>query len=323
MEPSAEEKGKDNRAANLLADAEGRIGMPWRVLLGWMSFVAGLGLAVAVALTAAGYGFPTLAQQVMLAAVTSGVAVPLIYLLRRYADRRPWSGLGLTALPAGVPYALLGAGLLFAMTAAALALGSLLGWLRVTGLHLPAETLLVILVNVPIAFFYEAFPEELAFRGYIYRNLNTRLPRWLALVLQVVLFVLAPVALLAMLIAAGLGSWDSLTAEYILTLIFFGTALQLSRILSGNLWMCIGYHLAWLETVRYIVVPGDGAIVEVEYLSTNGYLLIHIGTIVLSVIALLWWSLRGKKPPVDWKGTEPDEGKGSREFGNKEAKKEA
>ncbi|WP_426445832.1 hypothetical protein ACP26L_20320 [Paenibacillus sp. S-38] len=72
--------------------------------------------------------------------------------------------------------------------------------------------------------------------------------------------------------------------------------------------MCIGYHLAWLESVRYIAVPGDGAITEVEYASPFGYDLVYIGTIVLSVLVLLWWSIRREKPPVDWKAGEPEGG---------------
>ncbi|MCZ8521651.1 MULTISPECIES: CPBP family intramembrane glutamic endopeptidase [Paenibacillus] len=299
-------EGQSGPAGSLLRDGEGRIGMPWRVILGWLSFVAALGLAVAVAQVAESCQLPRTGIQILLAVATTGVAVPLIYLLRRFADRRPWSGLGLSPLPSGLPYLLLGAGLLFAMAGVALLTGSALGWLRVVAFHLPAATLLLILINLPIALFYEALPEELAFRGYIYRNLNTRLPRWLALVLQVIFFVLAPVALIAVLAAAGLATWDAITFEYILTLVVFGTALQLSRILSGNLWMCIGYHLAWLETVRYIVVPDSSAIVEVEYVSTNGYFLVYIGSIVLSVLVLLWWSLRRKQPPVDWNGSTPE-----------------
>lgn len=300
------EEVKTGRFRCLLLNSEGRIRMGWRVILGWLSFVLALGLAIGVAQVAEFYQFPRIAVQLILAVVTTSVAVPLIYLLRRYADRRSWSGLGLSSPPSGLPYLLLGAGLLFAMTGIALLLGYFLGWTRVVGFHLPVETLLVILINLPIAFFYEAFPEEMTFRGYIFRNLNTQLPQWLALLLQVLLFLLAPVVLIAFLFAFGMGSFDTLTFEYILTLVVFGTALQLSRILSGNLWMCIGYHLAWLEMVRYIVVPGEYGIVEVEYLSTNGFYLVYIGSIVLSVLTLLWWARRKKQPPVDWSETMPE-----------------
>ena len=74
--------------------------------------------------------------------------------------------------------------------------------------------------------FYEAFPEEITFRGYVYRNLNTRFPRWLALVLQVVMFVLAPIAVTAFMVAIGIGTWDLITVEYIINLVAFGTVLQ-------------------------------------------------------------------------------------------------
>lgn len=134
--------------------------MVWRILLGWLSFVAALGVAVAVTLTAQNYGFPVLAQQIILAVVTSGIAVPLIYLLRRYADNRPWSGLGLSPLPSGFPYLLLGVGFLSAMMGIALLAGTLAGWIRVVDVHLPAETLLLILINIPIAFFTKRFRKK-------------------------------------------------------------------------------------------------------------------------------------------------------------------
>lgn len=267
----------------------------WRVLFGWLSFVAALGLAVALSLTAQNYGVPVLGQQVILATVTTGVAVPLIYVLRRYADKRAWSGIGLSSLPSGAAYLLGGAGLLFALTGLALLAGEALGWTRVVGFHWPVETLLVILINIPIAFFYEAFPEEVTFRGYLYSNLNTRFGTLISLLLQVVLFVLAPIALIALLVAAGLGTWDAITTDYIVQLVLFGSALQLCRIFSGNLWMSIGFHLAWLETVRYIVVPSDSALVEIEYLSPYGGYLVNLGSVVLAIIVLLFWSYRGRR----------------------------
>lgn len=294
---------RNRKGSRVFFDNEGKIQLFWRILLGWLAFAAGLGLAVAAATAAGSYGFPTLALQLILAVVTTGVSVPLIYVLRRYADRRPWSGLGLSSPPKGLPYFQLGMGLLALLTTASLLIGSALGWLHVVAFHLPVTTLFLILINSAIAFFYEAFPEEIAFRGYLYRNLNTRLPRWLALIIQVVLFVLAPVALTAIMVLAGIATWDQITVDYMINLVAFGTMLQLCRILSGNLWMNIGFHLAWLEMVRYVVVPSPSAIVEVEYISPLAGYLVNIGTVVLGVIVLFVWSLRKK---VGWNRIEPD-----------------
>ncbi|MFE6797095.1 CPBP family intramembrane glutamic endopeptidase [Paenibacillus chitinolyticus] len=268
--------------------------MVWRILLGWLSFVGALGVAVAVTLAAQNYGFPVLAQQIILAVVTTGIAVPLIYLLRRYADNRPWSGLGLSPLPSGFRYLLLGAGFLSVMTVIALLAGTLAGWIRVVDVHLPVETLLVILINIPIAFFYEAFPEEVTFRGYLYGNLSERFNRWLALLFQLILFVLAPVALIAAMVAAGVGTWDLITFDYVVNLLVFGTALQLCRIFTGNLWMCIGFHLAWLEIVRFVIVPSDSALIEVEYLSPYGSYLVSLGSVTIGILVLLYWTYRNR-----------------------------
>lgn len=291
--------------SRIFRDQEGRLNLFWRIAFGWLAFVIGLGLAVVIATAAGTYGIPTLGLQILLAVVTTSVTVPLIYLLRRYADRRPWSGLGLSSPPSGLRYFLLGIGFLALVTAVALLLGSAFGWLRVVALHLPAVTLLVMLINIPIAFFYEAFPEELTFRGYLFRNLNTRYPRWLALILQVFLFVLAPIAVTGFMVAAGLGTWDLITVQYIVNSIAFGTVLQLLRIVSNNLWINIGFHLAWLEMVRYVVVPSEYAIVEIEYVSIWGNYMVTIGSVIIGIIVLFIWSLRGRHR-VDWSRIEPD-----------------
>ncbi|MGX4585564.1 CPBP family intramembrane glutamic endopeptidase [Paenibacillus chitinolyticus] len=293
IKPSLETQG-GRASAGFIRDTEGRIHLVWRILLGWLSFVGALGVAVAVTLAAQNYGFPVLAQQIILAVVTTGIAVPLIYLLRRYADNRPWSGLGLSPLPSGFRYLLLGAGFLIAMMGIALLAGTLLGLIRVVDVHLPVETLLVILINIPIAFFYEAFPEEVTFRGYLYGNLNERFNRWLALLFQLILFVLAPVALTAAMVAAGVGTWDLITIDYVVKLLAFGTALQLCRIFTGNLWMSIGFHLAWLEMVRFVIVPSDNALIEVEYLSPFGSYLVPLGSITIGILVLLYWTYRNR-----------------------------
>ncbi|WP_372011601.1 lysostaphin resistance A-like protein [Paenibacillus chitinolyticus] len=293
IKPSLETQG-GRASTGLTRDTGGRIHLVWRILLGWLSFVVALGVAVAVTLAAQNYGFPVLAQQIILAVVTTGIAVPLIYLLRRYADNRPWSGLGLSPLPSGFRYLLLGAGFLIAMMGIALLAGTLAGWVRVVDVHLPVETLLVILINIPIAFFYEAFPEEVTFRGYLYGNLSERFNRWLALLSQLILFVLAPVALTAALVAAGVGTWDLITIDYVVNLLAFGIALQLCRIFTGNLWMCIGFHLAWLEMVRFVIVPSDSALIEVEYLSPYGSYLVSLGSVMIGILVLLYWTYRNR-----------------------------
>lgn len=110
-----------------------------------------------IATTASSYEIPTLGLQILLAVVTTSVSVPLIYLLRRYVDQRPWSGLGLSSPPSGFRYFILGIALLALVTAAALLIGSAAGWLRIVAFHFPVATMLVILINVPIAFSMKPF----------------------------------------------------------------------------------------------------------------------------------------------------------------------
>ncbi|MED2948831.1 CPBP family glutamic-type intramembrane protease [Bacillus subtilis] len=55
-----------------------------------------------------------------------------------------------------------------------------------------------------IAFFYEAFPEELTFRGTVYYALNKRWNCFMALLLQPILFVLAPIIVSGLQYIAGI-----------------------------------------------------------------------------------------------------------------------
>ena len=93
-----------------------------------------------------------------------------------------------------------------------------------------------LLFSMATVMFFETLPEELAFRGYIHRNLNTRLSRWLAGIVVVALFVLLPVVpgtiarqLPGMEVTIG-GS-THLTAEYRVTMTVFGSFVQYSRFL--------------------------------------------------------------------------------------------
>ena len=85
----------------------------------------------------------------------------------------------------------------------------------------------------------------------------------------------------------------------------FWYGIALSRIVSNNLWMSIGFHLAWLEMVRYVVVPSQYAFIEIEYLSVWGNYMVTIGSVIIGIILLIVWSLRSKNR-IDWNGIEPD-----------------
>jgi membrane protease YdiL (CAAX protease family) len=186
------------------------------------------------------------------AVLTVALAVPMVVLARRFLDRRPWRGLGLTA----PRWALAGAAfwLVAAVVGTAVALG--LGWAGVTAGPWDTRTLLLALYLPALVFLFEALPEELIFRGYLYRNLADRFPRWLAVVGQAVLF-----TAFGVLIGAA-GSVDRIV-------LFFTFSLTLGalRAVTGSLWAPIGFHLAFQYVTQLIdAATRDGA------LSIDGYL---------------------------------------------------
>jgi len=122
------------------------------------------------------------------AVATSALVVPLIFLARRYLDRRSWEGLRLTSLHTSWGWPLFG--MAFWLIAAGLGLAVTLtfGWARIS-FGAPSTGILLLILYLPLlVFLYEALPEELIFRGYFYRNLSARYARWIAVLAQAALF---------------------------------------------------------------------------------------------------------------------------------------
>jgi membrane protease YdiL (CAAX protease family) len=223
------------------------------------------------------------------AVLTALLAVPVVLLARRYLDRRPLAGLGLEHPGRGLA---LGAGLWVVLAALGTAVTLGLGWATVTTGPFPASTALLALYLPVLVLLYEALPEELLFRGYLYRNLATAVPRWAAVVGQAALF-----ALFGALVGAA-GSVPRL-------LMFFGFGLVLGalRVVTGSVWAPIGFHLVFQYVAQYLGAAGrDGAVVvdgrENLELVALGLFPLGLGWIVLAVVA----GRRG----VAWRERVPD-----------------
>ena len=105
----------------------------------------------------------------MQAILMSALVVPAVLVLRRHMDHRPLADLGMSPrilrpLGAGVIVGA-GTGLLVWVPA------WLAGWIRVDGLDLGAFMVFLLLTGLVLAL-YEALPEELALRGYMWTNLR-------------------------------------------------------------------------------------------------------------------------------------------------------
>lgn len=182
-------------------------------------------------------------RHVFSAVAITALVVPLVVFAYRRLDRLQWSD-----LRRGSPWAagqLLGLGAAGYLIPAGLAVTVLAatGTLEVA----PRGSLLAIVGSVlflaVLVLLYEALPEELVFRGYLYRNLTTALPRWVAVLAQAVLFVLFGMAVGA----AG-------TVDRVVLLFGFAVVQGTIRAVTDTLWMPVGFHLAF-QTTEQLVGP--------------------------------------------------------------------
>ncbi|ROR23621.1 hypothetical protein EDD66_11314 [Mobilisporobacter senegalensis] len=90
-------------------------------------------------------------------------------------------------------------------------------------------------------FLIEGLPEELIFRGFIYKYLNVIFPHWLTLVLQVILFTV---------FGYFIGSIYSI--EQLLFLPGFAFILSYLRAVSGSFWTSTGFHVALMTTTQIL-----------------------------------------------------------------------
>ena len=286
------------------SDDGGRVGLGWRLALGTLTVIVGLTLA-----GLAGQGVerwfddpPALAVQTVQALVMSLIVIPLICLLRLRADRRALSGIGFGRPASAAGFFLLGFGIVFSVVLIPVLVLALTDWATVS-VNITASLLWTMLAWLLVALLFEAFPEEIAIRGYLYRNLNAVLARWLAALASIGLFLIIPigVALLGYLpgipFAAFAGS-GSLSIDYLLTIALFGAVLIYLRVITGSVWTCVGFHLGFLQLGRGTWVGDDQqSLFQIEAAQAAQVDLIFqlTGLVVLLAVLIVPW-LVGCKP---------------------------
>jgi uncharacterized protein len=227
------------------------------------------------------------------AVLTSALVVPLILLSRRYLDRRPWEGLRLTSLRAGWRWLLFG--MVFWLVAAGLGLAVILalGWTRIS-FGAPGAGILLLVLYLPLlVFLYEALPEELIFRGYFYRNLSARYARWISVPAQAALFTLWGTAI------GAAGSVDR-----VILFFTFSIVLGILRVISGNLWATIGFHLAFQWVTQFVSAAVREGSLRIAEQPTLELIVFWFFPIVLGSVVLVAASLvRGR---AGWRERDPD-----------------
>ncbi|MCY8054458.1 CPBP family intramembrane metalloprotease [Bacillus inaquosorum] len=257
------------------------------ILLSWGMFVFALFFATLIGSMARQAGASKLLQQSIQAGLVTLMTVPLLYILLKRFSSRPFYSIGLSGWRQAIPKAIMGAMYVIILSGSGFTIAHLLGWIKVVQFHFSAHLVTVLLLNMIIAFFYEAFPEELTFRGTVYNALNRRFNCFISLLLQPILFVLAPLTVSGLQYIAGIES-PAITLDYIVLLLSFGFILQLLRIVTGSLWTSIAFHLAFLENSRFFVLQGDERFITYEEIVPGTgalfvifFMLLIVGTLLL------------------------------------------
>ncbi|WP_433749486.1 CPBP family glutamic-type intramembrane protease [Paenibacillus amylolyticus] len=233
------------------------------------------------------------------AVVITSIVLPLLLLIRRHFHMKsvllPLTGKSIVHLLSGAIFAT-------SLAFMGLVIASMNNWITITEWHFSAELLLAVVLNSCIAFLYEALPEELSMRGMVYDGLRyrLRLPVFFAYVIQVLLFLLVPISVSLLQELVGMDAGNRITLDYMILLLTYGITLQLLRSLTGSLWASIGFHIAYLEVARFVVVPGDNPALLNYTAQDNGLaeifilymMIIFVGAIILAVLnAWRWWRM--------------------------------
>lgn len=226
---------------------------------------------------------------ILRAVLASALTLPTIVLARRVLDQRPWGGLALGSLHTGWRPLLLGMFCWLVPAGVGVAICVGLGWTEIT-LNAPlGETLLLGAGLLLLVFLFEALPEELVFRGYIYRNLAAALPRWLAVLAQAGLFMLW-----------GIINGGENSAERSIMFFCVAVVLGIFRVVTGSVWASIGFHLAF-QTVAQLF-GSIGGVFTIGALPTLQLFAFGIFPAALSVL-LLGALVRGRP---SWAEREPE-----------------
>lgn len=274
-----------------------RIATGWRIAIVVSATAAVWALMVAVSLGTFG-GEVTPLSRIVNALLVCSLAFAVVVTARRLLDRRPWASLGLPGWRDGWRPLLTGVAAFALPAAVGMVVGSLVGAVRITSTWQPPALLLTIAFTALTVLLLEAVPEELIFRGYIYRNLSAVMAPVAAVFVQAALFTLFGVTLWV-----ATEGWSVLAGRAAL---FFamGVVLGCLRLVTASVWTPIGFHLAF-QTVSQTLFLNDGVVVDDTAAATTW--VIVVGFVFAIPLASAW---AGRRP--NWTAPEPDDAPRSR-----------
>lgn len=206
--------------------------------------------------------------------------VLLVIALLLRLDRLRWRDIGHQDFRANLRAFALGAALWLLPALAGTAACIAFGWTSIALLSTPASILLALPPLALGVFLVEAFPEELALRGYVQGLVERKAAPWVALLAQMVVFVG---------FAWAVGALHSIEQWMFIP----GLAMILGyvRALTGNVWACMGVHCAWMTCTQ--LLNGHAAIEGLQTLQFLAFALLPSATLGATLGVL--------KPDFSWR----------------------
>lgn len=221
---------------------------------------------------------------VMASLVIGGTAA-----LRRHFGTPQNMGVG--HLTRGLKHFALGVGIMALPFAITLTLSSALGWVTLQA-NFSGPLLQGHAVAILAVLLFEAIPEELAFRGYIFGALHERHPILRSATIQVLLFLILPLVLAPIsYYGFGFSSWPGEGpwpgGGYIINMLLFGGFATYLRILSGSIWLGVGFHFMFVY-INLLFGLGETSLLQATHYTHEPYMqAVLLCGLVLMLIALL------------------------------------
>lgn len=231
----------------------------------------------------------SLLKHFIIGLITTILTVTLLQVALK-VDNNTWSQISQTTVKTNILSFLLGFFLWVIPASIGLFICLMLGWVEIKIYTDLNELLLSILILFITVFLIEALPEELIFRAYIYRHLNTLFPHWGTIILQALLF---------SLFAYFIGAMYSV--EQLQFIPGFAIILGVLRAISESVWTSIGFHVA-IMTATQILGPIHGHFEVSEFFTIQFFAFILLPSIVgATVLSFIYpdhkWS---KKETVNY-----------------------
>lgn len=220
-------------------------------------------------------------------------ALLLVYLVRRFLDRRPWGTLGWRHPLRILPGVLAGALPAVVANLIALAAGASV-WKPVE-----ASAYLGLPLFAVVTLLNQAFPEELLWRGHVFETLSQRLsPRAVVVVVSAGFGVMH-------IISQGPVTTVLERVLYVVMAVALGFACTAGRVRGGGLWMAAGVHLGFHLGMRLL---------PLEFVNFGVTLALLTGTLTLAGLIMLRSGTKGVPEPVTG-AQQPGSGRHAREDG--------